>query len=121
MTYCIPNLLILGLLLYRFTLPFSKENIIGAIFVGIFIIIIKKSMEMYLKKDVLGWGDVKLIGCCVLFLSFDQIGVFLIFIGILAIVIGIVFRLKIIPLAPAIWGGLMITKHIMPCIQNMIH
>jgi len=119
LTFCIPDLLVLGIVGYGLIQP--EPHFGSALFLGALLLTLKKGVQSYYKKEgVIGWGDIKLISACGLLLSYDQLGFFILCIGVLGSLSGLIFRLSIIPFAPAILGGFFIVETGWPCVQNMI-
>ncbi len=54
----------------------------------------------------LGWGDVKLMGVCGLWLSFDQAPLFLVATGMLGILTALIMKRRKVPLGPSLGAAL---------------
>lgn len=66
-----------------------------------------------------GGGDIKLMGACALFIPPDDVGKFVVAIGLLSILHHFVFRKTPIPFAPAIATAFMLIKTFGPSISGI--
>jgi Flp pilus assembly protein protease CpaA len=116
--FYIPDSLVLGIVGYGIIQ--AEPHWGSAMMLGALLLTLKKGVQVYLKKEgVIGWGDIKLISACGLFLSYEQIGFFILCIGLLGSLTGLIFRLSIIPFAPCIGGGFFIVERGWPYIQTL--
>ena len=78
----------------------------GAIVYGLFVWGLGKIVALTLKKEALGFGDVKLFAVCGLWLGLTNLPIFLILSGILGVVFGFAWscykKQQIFPFGPAI-------------------
>jgi len=57
---------------------------------------------LFQRSFLFGWGDIKLMGACSLFLNPEKLGLFVLFSGIFGILYTIIFQKNTIPFAPCI-------------------
>ena len=111
--YILPNQLVgilagIGVIrvFVEFTRPEMLNYAIAAILYGGLLFIIGKVVTLVLKKDALGFGDVKLFAVCGLWLGVSSLTIFLILCGALGVVLGVLWQRlsgkKIFPFGPAI-------------------
>ena len=118
-SFYIPDTLVLGIVGYGIIQPDPHWESVVVLCALLFTL--KKGAQLYLKREgVIGWGDIKLISACGLFLSYEQLGFFILSIGLLGSMSGLIFRLPIIPFAPCILGGFFIVERGWPHIEPMI-
>lgn len=111
-TYSIPDfssvsLAVLGIG-YRIILGSDLFFVLAlAAMAGIFAFLLAIVFEKLLKRPALGYGDVKLLAAISIWISVSYFPLFLIFTGLFALMLSLILRKKIIPLAPALgmsWG-----------------
>lgn len=121
-SYRIPDVLILGLLGYWMISSYHLDRIFSLLLMLGLVISIKQIMEKWKGYSLLGWGDVKLMACCALFLPPYQVGYFLIASGLCGISLGLLLRLFFgpcpIPFAPAIFAGMVLIPFIEQAFQT---
>ena len=117
--YILPNQLILILailgglrLLIQFPVDLYLEYIAGALLFALLIFMIGKIVSILLKKDALGFGDVKLFAVCGLWLGLSNLPIFLVLCGGFGVIIGGMWRLisrkQIFPFGPAIIASFLV-------------
>lgn len=118
-SFYIPDCLVLGIVGYGIIQPDPHWE--SVVVLCALLLILKKGSQWYLKREgVIGWGDIKLISTCGLFLSYEQLGFFILFTGLLGSMSGLLFRLPIIPFAPFILSGFFIVERGWPYVEPMI-
>lgn len=107
--YILPNQLvaIIGVLgLLRLLMDFDLDYCLGAIIYGVSVFVIGQIVGFILKKEALGFGDVKLFSVCGLWLGLSIFPVFLTVCGAMGVVLGIAWKFytknQIFPFGPAI-------------------
>jgi Flp pilus assembly protein protease CpaA len=103
-TYRIPDFLIVSLCAYGF-LENRPLHLICACFMVLLLSALRtlgKTMRGYV---MLGYGDIKMMGACSLFLPFEALSIFLVSVGLGGLVLACLLRTSRVPLAPAIATG----------------
>ncbi len=103
--YRIPNASLVMILTYACIVGLCGQDIypLSALLLTLLVSGIPAVMTLLLHRPIFfGWGDVKLMGVCGLFLPPEHLGFFLILSGLFAIVHRWIFRKDLIPFAPAI-------------------
>jgi prepilin signal peptidase PulO-like enzyme (type II secretory pathway) len=112
-TYQIPDLLVLSLVGYRLTQPFSVSHLISLFVTIIVCVSIQKIASTRIKRQVIGGGDIKLILWCSSFLHPEQLGTFFFLSGIFGILCHVlrygVKRGDYFPFAPALSMGFLLS------------
>lgn len=104
-TYRIPNAAILMILVLAIITTLIGECIypFSSIGLSIFLSLLPRVSSFLFRRPIsFGWGDVKLMGACALFISMDDMGRFLMGVGLFSLLYPWVFRKNPIPFAPAI-------------------
>ena len=105
--HIIPNFFLLILAIYGWI--FGYRHLESSITLCVMMLALKILMERKMGKKCLGWGDVKLITVCGLFLEMVQIGPFLTFAGLIGIITSCIQRGTFIPFAPSIGLSFLLT------------
>lgn len=92
---CLVLLLLGGLIVYK---PFPNSLMSLALIAGI--ILMHRAIEYWLQKDLIGWGDVKLMGVCLMFLSISQVAWFFGISGATFVVAATALKKQELPFAP---------------------
>jgi Flp pilus assembly protein protease CpaA len=122
-TYRIPNMAIVTIVVLAGVNAVIGELIypVSALFLSIVLSILPIIMGYILGRAVhFGWGDIKLMGGCALFIPPDDVGKFIMGIGLLSILHRWVFRKIPIPFAPAIATSFVLIKMVGPSIAPWV-
>ena len=104
-TYRIPNEIILILVALAGIHVLMGEGIhpFSSLCLSIFLSFLAPITSCILRRPIdFGWGDVKLMGACALFIPIDHIGGFVMGVGLFSLFYRLVFQKNPIPFAPAI-------------------
>lgn len=96
----IPDILLAGVLLNLWIISASIYPTSLILATGL--IFIKLGFETYYKRTVLGWGDVKLLTVCLVFIPLQSTPTLLFISGSLGLIMAILRQSKEFPFAPAI-------------------
>jgi Flp pilus assembly protein protease CpaA len=103
----IPDILLLGVLFTLWVIDAPTYPISLVIAAGL--ILIKLGLEALYKKTLVGWGDIKLLTLCLVFVPLNSIPALLCVSGSFGIILALLFRSKEFPFAPAIIIGFLST------------
>lgn len=103
----IPDILLIGVLINLWILaaPFYTTSLIFA--AGL--ILINLGLESLFKKTIIGWGDIKLLTLCLLFIPLQSIPTLFFLSGSVGLILALLMRSKEFPFAPAIMIGFLST------------
>lgn len=102
----IPDILLLGTFLTLFWL-YPVPNFIVSAFIVFMVVIVKVGMEKAYKKNLIGWGDIKLIALLIIFTQVSLFPIFFLISGCGALLASSLIRKRQIPLGPFIVLGFM--------------
>ena len=103
----IPDILLLGVLFSFWIIGAPAYPISLVIAAGL--ILIKLGLEALYKKTLIGWGDIKLLTLCLVFIPLNSIPALLCVSGSFGIIMALLLRSKEFPFAPAIIIGFLST------------
>ncbi|MGI4851949.1 MAG: prepilin peptidase [Janthinobacterium lividum] len=108
----IPNYLVYIFLILS-TIHLETWHVKTTLIWGIGFVCLKLIMERFLNRPALGWGDIKLMMVMGLWLPLEMMPVFLIYIGVLGMLMGIFYKIfwkkDVFPFAPALILGFLWT------------
>ena len=116
-TYRIPNIAIMTIVVLAGVNATIGASIypVSALFLLLVLSLLPIMMGYILGRAVyFGGGDIKLMGACALFIPPDDVGKFVVAIGLLSILHHFIFRKTPIPFAPAIATAFMLIKTFEP-------
>lgn len=99
----IPDILLLGALLNLLIMDAVVHLTSFIIAVGL--VLIKLALEALYKKPLIGWGDIKLLTLCLVFVPLQSIPALLFISGSSGLIMALILQSKEFPFAPAVIIG----------------
>lgn len=96
----IPDILLLGALINLWIL--DSTVYLSSFILAVGLILIKLGVAALYKKNLIGWGDIKLLTLCLVFVSPQSIPTLFFLSGSIGLILSLLVRSKEFPFAPAI-------------------